>query len=130
MALFLNWQEKQNYKNMLQTNLKHILSESEYQKVLQENENVMICCGRMGPMCIPVYSAMKELESDYPAVTFYDMAFDLPDASVIRNLPECRGFMGLPFTVYYKNGKVIKATTGIQNHEQITEVLNKEFTIS
>ena len=90
----------------------------------------MICCGRMGPMCIPVYSAMKDMEDVYPHVTFYDMEFDLPDASVIRNLPECRGFMGLPFTVYYKNGKVVKATTGIQNHEQIKEVISKEFTIS
>ncbi|MEZ5082168.1 MAG: thioredoxin family protein [Bacteroidales bacterium] len=112
---------------MLQTNLKHILSENEYQKVLEENENVMICCGRMGPMCIPVYSAMKDLEAEYTHVSFYDMEFDLPDATVIRNLSECRGFMGLPFTVYYKNGKVVKATTGIQNREQITAVLEEEF---
>ena len=115
---------------MLQTNLKHILSEKEYQKVLQENENLMICCGRMGPMCIPVYAAMKDLEEAYPTIKFYDMEFDLPDASVIRNLPECRGFMGLPFTVYYKNGNVVKATTGIQNRSQILEVLKEEFTIS
>ncbi len=55
------------------------------------------------------------------------MEFDHPVATVIRNLPECRGFMGLPFTVYYKNGKVVKATTGIQNREQITEILDAEL---
>jgi thioredoxin 1 len=32
---------------MLQTNLKHILSRADFDKVLAENENVMICCGRM-----------------------------------------------------------------------------------
>jgi thioredoxin 1 len=112
---------------MLQTNLKHINSAEEYNKVLNDNENVMICCGRMGPMCVPVYATMKELETEYPGVAFYDMAFDLPDATVIRNLPECRGFMGLPFTVYYKNGKVVKATTGIQNREQITEILDNKL---
>ena len=112
---------------MLQTNLNHVNSAEEYNKVLAENEKVMICCGRMGPMCIPVYASMKELESEYAYVVFYDMEFDHPDATVIRNLPECRGFMGLPFTVYYKDGKVVKATTGIQNREQITGILDQEF---
>ena len=112
---------------MLQTNLNHILSEKEYNDVINNNENVMICCGRMGPMCIPVYSSMKDLESEYKNVKFYDMEFDLPDASVIRNLPEARGFMGLPFTVYYKNGKVVDATSSIQSKEQIKEILDSRF---
>lgn len=112
---------------MLRTNLNHILSEEEYNKILKENENVMICCGRMGPMCIPVYQAMQELESEYNHVKFFDMEFDIPDARVIRNLPECRGFAGLPFTVYYKNGKVVKATSSIQTKEQIKQILDEHF---
>jgi thioredoxin 1 len=35
--------------------------------------------------------------------------------------------MGLPFTVYYKNGKVVAATSSIQSQEQITEILDKVF---
>ncbi len=112
---------------MLQTNLNHVETEAQYNEILQNNENVMICCGRMGPMCVPVYDAMEDLEKEYPHVSFYDMEFDNPDAHVIRNLPECRGFMGLPFTVYYKNGKVVKATTSLQNYEQIKEILDAEF---
>ena len=112
---------------MLDTNLTHVLSESEHAKMLQENENVMICCGRMGPMCIPVYEAMEELEGDYKHVKFADMAFDSPDARVIRNLQECRSFAGLPFVVYYKNGQVVKATSSIQNRDQITEILDANF---
>ncbi|NOX48365.1 MAG: thioredoxin family protein [Chlorobi bacterium] len=112
---------------MLQTNLKHVESEQLYNEVIQNNENVMICCGRMGPMCVPVYAIMEDLEEEYPHVKFYDMEFDHPDAHVIRNLPECRGFMGLPFTVYYKNGKVAKATSSIQNLTQITEILDAEL---
>lgn len=111
----------------LMTNLKHIASEAEYNKVLQENENVMIICGRMGPMCVPVYDAAEELEKQYKHIQFYDMLFDLPDSKVIRGLPECRGFMGLPFTVYYKNAKVVKATSSIQTSEQIQEILNAHF---
>ncbi len=109
---------------MLQTNLNHILSQDEYENVINSNENVMICCGRMGPMCIPVYASMKELEGDYQNVKFYDMEFDIPDSSVIRTLPEARGFMGLPFTIYYKNGKVVEATSSIQTKEQIKLVLD------
>ena len=111
----------------LHTNLKHIDSEPEYIKALNENENVMICCGRMGPMCIPVYQSMIELESGYPDVAFRDFAFDSPAAHLIRSLPECGGFMGLPFTVYYRNGKVVAATTSIQKKQQIKEILDREF---
>ncbi|MGQ9847291.1 MAG: thioredoxin family protein [Bacteroidales bacterium] len=112
---------------MLYTNLKHIETADELQKIINENENVMVCCGRMGPMCIPVYAAMEELESEYQHVKFYDMDFDNPEAYIIRDAPECRGFMGLPFTMYYKNGKVVKATSSIQTKEQIKAILDKEF---
>jgi thioredoxin 1 len=112
---------------MLYTNLKHIMSAEEHAKILKENENVMVICGRMGPMCIPVYEIAEELEDQYPHVKFYDMEFDHPDAYVIRQLPEVRGFMGIPFTIYYKNGKVVKATSSIQTKEQITAILDKEF---
>ena len=113
---------------ILHTNLKHIEGGEHYHKVLAENENVMICCGRMGPMCIPVYQSMIELENSYPDVVFLDFAFDHPEANVIRGLPECQGFMGLPFTVYYRNGRVVAATSGIQTKDQVRDILDREFT--
>ena len=112
---------------MLSTNLQHLSTKSELETTLGENELVMVCCGRMGPMCIPVYGAMDELQEEYPNVAFRDMEFDIPDAAVIRDLKECRKFRGLPFTVYYKNGKVVKATTSIQSKDQIKAILNSEF---
>jgi thioredoxin 1 len=112
---------------MLDTKLKHVNSASELEETLKENENVMVCCGRMGPMCIPVYGAMEDLEKQYSNVAFRDMEFDSPDAKVIKALPECKNFRGLPFTIYYKNGKVVAATASIQNKEQIKEILDKAF---
>jgi len=112
---------------MLNTNLKHLETEEDVNEVLKTNENVMVCCGRMGPMCIPVYHIMEELEGKYPHVAFRDQDFDIPAANFIRSLPECASFMGLPFTVYFKNGKVVAATTSIQNKGQVTEILDKEF---
>ncbi len=109
------------------TELPHLETEAEFNKIIEENENVMVCCGRMGPMCVPVYESMEELEDEYPHVKFVDMDFDIPSAHVIRNLPECAGFMGLPFTVYYKNGKVVKATSSLQSMDQITEILDEQF---
>ena len=87
----------------------------------------MISCGRMGPMCIPVYAAMENLINEYPSVEFRDMDFDIPASSYIRNLSECSDFMGLPFTVYFKEGKVAKATSSIQSIEQIKEILDEVF---
>lgn len=112
---------------MLHTNLKHVLSAREHQELIFENENVMICCGRMGPMCIPVYAAMSELQHEYDNIIFADMEFDLPEASVIRDTPECNGFMGLPFTVYYKNGKLVHATSSIQSKDQVLEILDQKL---
>lgn len=112
---------------MLDTKLKHITSATDLEQTIKENENVMVCCGRMGPMCIPVYGAMETLESQYSHVTFSDMEFDSPDAKIIKSLPECRNFRGLPFTVYYKKGKVVAATASIQTKEQIKEILDQNF---
>jgi len=111
----------------LQTRLKHIHSEAKFMQVTQEHPDVIICCGRMGPMCLPVYAAMEILKEQFPHVEFYDMPFDHPEAHVIRNLPECRGFLGLPFTLYYKKGSVVKATTSIQSQEQVETILKKYY---
>lgn len=111
--------------NMLQTALEEIGTKSELEKIINENENVMVCCGRMGPMCIPVYEVMEELQDERENVKFYTMAFDNPESMVIRNAPESNGFMGLPFTMYYKNGKIVKATGSIQNFDQITGILDE-----
>jgi len=112
---------------MLMTNLMHLENRDEIKEVLDQNENVMICCGRMGPMCIPVYQIMEELQSQYPHVAFRDMDFDIPAADFIKGLPACANFMGLPFTVYFKKGAVVDATTSIQNREDIVEILDKAF---
>lgn len=109
---------------MLQTAVHEIETASELEKIINENENVMVCCGRMGPMCIPVYEAMEELEEERESIKFFSMAFDSPEAGIIRNAPKCSGFMGLPFTVYYKNGNMVKATSSIQSYEQITKILD------
>ena len=112
---------------MLYTNLEHIESVAEHAKILSENENVMICCGRMGPMCIPVYGIMEDLEGQYTNVKFADMEFDSPESHVIRNVPEVKSFMGIPFTMYYKNGKLVKATSSIQSMMQVRTILDAEF---
>ncbi|MDP2891024.1 MAG: thioredoxin family protein [Bacteroidota bacterium] len=112
---------------MLYTNLKHIEIAAELAQMISEHKNVVVICGRMGPMCIPVYRIAEELEKEYAHVKFFDMEFDNPESQVIRILPEVRGFMGIPFTIYYKNGQVVKATTGIQTKAQIIGILDNEY---
>lgn len=111
----------------LQTRLTHIHSVAEYKQVLEDNANVMICCGRMGPMCLPVYAAMEILREQYKHVLFCDISFDHPEAHIIRDLPECRGFMALPFTVYFKNGTPVKATTSIQSQDHVESILKAYY---
>jgi len=112
---------------MLYTNLNHIESAAEYAKILSENENVMIVCGRMGPLCIPVYRIAVELEDEYRHVKIYDVEYDHPEMYFFHDLPEVQNFPEYPFTVYYKNGEIVKATAGLQTKTQITAILDAEF---
>ncbi len=112
---------------MLDTNLKHVETEAELKELIENNEKVVVCCGRMGPMCIPVYEVFEIFEEKYPDVQFRDMDFDIPAAEAIRNLPECEEFYGLPFTIYYRNGKVVMATSSIQSAKEIKDVLAEVF---
>ena len=112
---------------MLYTNLQHIESAEVHSQIINGNENVVVICGRMGSMCVPVYGAAEELENEYTHVKFFDMEFDNPESYVIRDLKEVRDFLGIPFTIYYKNGKVVRATSGIQSNAQITAILNEVF---
>jgi len=113
---------------MLNTNLKHVETDQDFESLIANNENVMIACGRMGPMCIPVYDVMESLESKYPHIQFRDMAFDSTVANRIRALPEVRGFTGLPFVVYFQNGRVVSATGGLQRKKQIVDKLDQVYT--
>ncbi|WP_020614721.1 hypothetical protein [Sediminispirochaeta bajacaliforniensis] len=113
----------------LPTNLDHVENEKTLKELIDSGDPLMVCCGRMGPMCVPVYGVMEDLQKSgsYDHVRFRDMAFDSPEAAYIKRLPECSSFRGLPFTVYWKGGKVVKATSSIQNKAQVTEILDEQF---
>jgi len=113
---------------MLQTNLEHIETEEQFKELIEKNEKVAICCGRMGPMCIPVYDIFEIFQEKYPDIQFRDMDFDIPVAVLIKGLPECRGFWGLPFTVYYRDGKFVKATSSIQSAKEVKSIVKAVFT--
>jgi len=112
---------------MLQTNLEHIESEEQLKELIENNEKVAVCCGRMGPMCIPVYDIFEIFQEKYPDIQFQDMDFDTSAAAIIKNLSECRGFWGLPYTIYYRNGKVVKATSSIQTAKEVKSVIDEVF---
>jgi len=115
---------------MLYTNLKHIESAAELTQIISSNNDVVVICGRMGQKCIPVYRIAEELEGLYSQVKFYDMEYDNPESAVIRNLSEVVDLKEIPFTIYYKYGNVIKATSGLQTKVQIMAILNHEFAIA
>lgn len=113
---------------MLDTNLNHIESKAQFDELLKGGGKFVVVCGRMGPMCIPVYDVMESLQPKYPDVRFFDMAFDSPTGEqTIRALPEVRSFNGLPFTVYFRDGKVAAATSSIQSKAQVKQILDAQL---
>ena len=113
---------------MLYTNLTHVENNAQYTELLAEGKKAAIVCGRMGPMCLPVYAIMESLEDKYKDVSFRDMDFDAPVArETIRTLPEVARFYSLPFTVYLRDGKVVAATGGIQTKAQVKAILDDKL---
>lgn len=112
---------------MLYTNLKHIETASEHEQMIREHENVIVCCGRMGLVCIPVYNIMEELQKKYRYVKFFDIEFDNPESQSLRNDFRCNEMEGLPYLIYYKNGNPVQITSGYQTKQQIVSIINKQF---
>lgn len=113
---------------MLDTNLKHLDTVDKFNDLLKSGQKAAVVCGRMGPMCIPVYGVMESLEDKYTDVKFYDMEFDSPTGmKTIRSLPETRSFNGLPFTLYFRDGKVVAATSSIQTKQQVKAILDDKM---
>ena len=112
---------------MLYTNLNHIENVEEYNEIISNNENVVLICGRMGPLCIPVYRIIEELEDKYRHIKFYDMEYDNPQSFFFHTLPEISHLMEIPFIVCYKNSKIVHTTEGLQNQAQLIAILENKF---
>jgi thioredoxin 1 len=112
---------------MLYTNLKHIETASSYTKVIGENENVVIICGRMDVTCVPVYNIAEELGPQFKNVKFYDMEFDNPESTILKNVVEYYDLRNNPLIGYFKSGNLVEVSLGIQTKEQITAILNREY---
>jgi thioredoxin 1 len=112
---------------MLSTKIKECTEATNFDNLKDTKGNIMVTCGRMGPMCIPVYGVMEEIEKDYEDVAFRVIDFDSQMANAIKSLPEVQSFSSLPFVLYFKDGKVARATAGIQNKSQVTSNLNDVF---
>ncbi|TFH30923.1 MAG: thioredoxin [Promethearchaeota archaeon] len=111
----------------LDTPLNHIESKADLETIIKNNEKVVVVCGRMGPMCVPVYGIMEQLEPIHSDIKFNDFLFDNPESAIIRELPEARQFRGLPFTIYYRKGKVVKATSSIQQPNDVKQIISEVF---
>lgn len=112
---------------MLYTNLKHIETALEQERIIHESENVVIICGRMESASITVYRIAEELKSQYPHVTFYDMEFDNPESTILKNTLEYYNLTDIPLVGYFKKGCLVNVSLGIQTREQMINHLEKEF---
>jgi len=115
---------------MLYTNLKHIEKDADLLQAIHEHENVLVICGRMDPVCIPVFRIAEELESEFSHVRFYDMESDNPESQMICSMTEVLSFTGLPLTIYYRNGQIAKVTTDIHSKEQLVNFLEHELALT
>ena len=110
---------------MLYTNLIHLETAPDLSRMIDENENIVVVCGTMGPECVPVYRIAESLGKEFTGIKFCDMEYNNPESAMLRTLFETELFTGLPFVVYFHLGKIVKITSGTQSPEQITCHINE-----
>jgi thioredoxin 1 len=98
---------------MLRTNLNHLETEEAAREVIKITKGRDLL-RQNGTDVYPGIRYFGPTQAQYPDVCFYDMEFDIPAARFIKKPSVMRCIYGLPFTVYFKNGKVATATTSIQ----------------
>jgi thioredoxin 1 len=112
---------------MLYTNLKHIENAAEFNQTIGSYAHIVIVCGRMEPMCVPVYRVAEELDGEYKNVQFFDLEYDNPEFVDIINLPIIKSFNALPILLFYKNGNVIHVDSGNQTKSYFKTMLNEKI---
>lgn len=115
---------------MLYTNLEHIETARDFEKIIRENENVVVICGRMGPLCVPVYRAIEELGNEFQQIKFYDMEYDNPEFYFFHARPEVSNLDEIPFTTFYHRGEAVKSVAGMQTKVQLKKFLNEVLPIN
>ena len=110
---------------MLYTNLIHLETAPDLRSMIDENENIVVVCGTMGPECVPVYRIAETLGEEFTDIRFCDMEYNNPESATLRTIFETELFTGLPFVVYFHLGKIVKITSGAQSHAQITCHINE-----
>ncbi len=115
---------------MLYTNLNHLETAADQTRVISENRNVMIVCGRMDPASVAVYRIAEKLQKKYTQVKFFDMEFDNPESDLLKSLLKCISIREIPVTGFFKEGKLTNVFIGLLKPEQLNFLLNKEFMIN
>lgn len=111
---------------MLYTNLKHIETAIDYHKVIGENKNIVMVCGRMDPLSVQSYHIAETLMKDYKNVAFFDIECDNPEFKDIFDLAPWKN-TGTPFIAFYMDGKLINVITDSLTKAQMREFLDSHF---
>jgi thioredoxin 1 len=111
---------------MLYTNLKHIESAIDYNRVISENKSTVLVCGNMEPLSVQIYHLVESFVKDYKHVTFFDIEYDNPEFIEIRNLASSKK-VEIPFVALYRNGILVKVINGYPMKKQLKEVFKTEY---
>ena len=112
---------------MLYTNLKHIETVDEFHQIIGRFDNVLVCCGRMDPLCVRAYNTIEKLEGAYPHVAFFDMEYDNPQSNVVCKQMENPSREALPLFVFYKKGELVNVHSGDDTDITLKTLLDMEF---
>ena len=112
---------------MLYTNLNHIELSGQLQKVIENNENVVLCYGKMNYDCVPVFNALELLENEFSFIKMYDVEYDNPEFNDFKQSLQNLNLSQLPYVLLFKKGKVHNAFSGTKNENQLREIFNAVY---
>jgi len=112
---------------MLYTNLNHIESTSQLNSIIENNDNVVMCYGRMNHDCVAVFNALEMLENELPDVQIYDIEYDNPEFEDFKQSTRSLTMAELPYLILFKNGVVQEVNTGKKDENQLRTLIQKTY---
>ena len=112
---------------MLYTDLKHIERNTDFERVLKENENVAIICGRMDYNSISAYRIASELIEKYQNIGFFDLEWDNPEFEFLHRLTSTQLNTEIPYIILLNHGEIVKITTDVSDVNRVDNVIKEVF---
>lgn len=115
-------------RRLFSSNFKKIDSEKQLEKIISENDKVVIDIGATWCWACDKYDPVfKEVSKEYPDMIFGKIMADKIPSEDDTKISKKYNIEYLPITLLFKGGKLISQETGFMDNKKLIEYINSNF---